>query len=82
MVTSAVDRRGNISLHCRAISKEALMNLPTSIAFHDDRLGREISGSYVVENGIMTSLPTVAQKSVLSAEFALEKDQTVWRAYY
>ena len=30
------------------------MNSPTSIAFHDDRLGREISGSYVVEESIMT----------------------------
>jgi hypothetical protein len=30
------------------------MTSPTPIAFHDDRLGREISGSYVVENGIMT----------------------------
>jgi hypothetical protein len=37
-----------------AIGSEALMNLPTSVAFHDDRLGRQISGSYVVENGIMT----------------------------
>jgi hypothetical protein len=34
--------------------EEALMNLPTPIAFHDDRLGGEISGSYVVEDGIMT----------------------------
>jgi hypothetical protein len=37
-----------------AMGEEALMNLPTSIAFRDDRLGREISGSYVVEDGVMT----------------------------
>jgi hypothetical protein len=39
------------------------MNLPTSITFRDDRLGREISGSYVVENGVMTVTSDCGTKS-------------------
>jgi hypothetical protein len=39
------------------------MNFPKSIAFHDDRLGSEISGSYVVEKGIMTVTSDCRTKS-------------------